>query len=123
MIMVKKNIKYVLLFIYYFICLSTIYFIFRMDTYNNYGFSYGIVTGSVPYRDFNLIVPLFGPFLYSILLFINHSILTFYLEQSLLLVILSYFLFRLLNNKAWICIVLIFFTNYCSICILYVSRL
>lgn len=104
----KKYLKYIVLFIYYFICLTTIYFVFRMDTYNNYGFSYGIVTGGTPYVDFNPIVPLFGPFLYSILLIFNHSIIVFYLEQTILLLIMTYLLFKLLDNRAWIIIVLLF---------------
>lgn len=104
----KKYLKYIVLFIYYFICLTTVYFVFRMDTYNNYGFSYGIVTGSKPYVDFNPIVPLFGPFLYSILLLFNHSIIVFYFEQTILLLIMTYLLFKILDNKAWIIIVLLF---------------
>ena len=104
----KKYLKYIFLFIYYFTCLTTIYFVFRMDAYNNYLFSYGTVTGSIPYIDFNQIVPLFGTFIYSILLVLNHSILVFYLEQTILLLIMTYLLFKLLDNKAWIAIVLLF---------------
>lgn len=104
----KSYLKYIFLFTYYFICLTIIYFMFRMDAYNNFGFSYGIVTGSKPYIDFNPIVPLFGTFLYSIILFLNHSILVFYLEQTILLSIMTFLLFKILDKKAWIVIVLLF---------------
>ena len=104
----KRYLKYILLFVYYYVCMTTVYFVFRMDTYSNYGFSYGIVTGSVPYKDFNSIVPLFGPFLYSTLLIFNHSILLFYLEQAVLLLVMDYLLFKILDEKAWIVIVMLF---------------
>ncbi|MBQ6323262.1 MAG: hypothetical protein IJI22_00330 [Bacilli bacterium] len=104
----KRYLKYILLFVYYYVCMIAVYFVFRMDTYNNYGFSYGIVTGSIPYKDFNPIVPLFGPFLYSTFLLFNHSILLFYLEQSVLLLVMDYLLFKILDEKAWIVIVMLF---------------
>ena len=68
----KSIIKYSLLFILFFSSMIFFYIPFRMDTYVNYGFSYGIANGQIPYRDFNIIVPLFGPFLYSIGLIINN---------------------------------------------------
>ncbi len=106
--MSKEYLKYIFLFIYYFVCLTTVYFVFRMDAYSNYAFSYGIVTGSIPYIDFNPIVPLFGPFLYSVLLIFNHSIIVFYLEQTILLLIMTYLLFKILDEKAWIVVVCLF---------------
>ena len=104
----KNNIKYILLFVLFISSLLFFYIPFRMDTYVNYGFSYGISIGQIPYKDFNLIIPLFSPFLYSILLFINNSILIFYLEQTILLVLFSYTLFKLLRKKAWIIITAMF---------------
>ena len=105
----KKNIlKYILLFFYYFICLNFVYFALRMDSYNNYGFSYGIVTGGVPYKELNMIVPLFGPILYSTLLIIHKSVLVYYFEQAILLTIFSYLLFKILDKKAWITITIFF---------------
>ena len=104
----KKNYKYILMFIYFFVVLKYIYIPFRMDTYNNYGFSYAIVNGEIPYKDFYLIVPLFGPFLYSILLIFNKSIIVFYLEQTILLILFSKLLFKIFDNKAWIIITCLF---------------
>lgn len=104
----KSILRYILLFFYFFICLNFVYIAFRMDSYNNYGFSYGIVTGGVPYKELNMIVPLFGPLFYSTLLFIHKSILVYYFEQSILLTILSYLLFKILDKKAWITITILF---------------
>jgi len=106
--MKKEYLKYIFLAIYYFICITFIYIAFRLDTYPNYGFSYGIVTGNIPYKDFNQIVPLFSSFLYSILLIFNHSIIVYYFEQTILLLLMSYLLFKILDEKAWIPIVLLF---------------
>ena len=104
----RSIIKYSLLFILFFSSMIFFYIPFRMDTYVNYGFSYGIANGQIPYRDFNIIVPLFGPFLYSIGLLINKSIIVYYIEQAILLVAFSYCLFKLMKEKAWIVIVSLF---------------
>ena len=105
---IKNNGKYFILAIYFFIAISYFYVSFRMDSYNNYGFSYGLVNGQIPYKEFNPIVPLFSPFLYSILLIFSKSIIVFYLEQIILLLFLSYLLFKLLEDKAWLCIISLF---------------
>ena len=104
----KKSIKYILLFIFFFATMIYFYIPFRMDTYVNYAFTYGIVSGQIPYKDFNMIVPALSPFIYSILLIFNKSILTYYIEQSILLVLFSLCLFKLLDKKAWIIIASLF---------------
>ena len=65
----------------------------RGDTYVNYGFSYAILQGEIPYIDFNLVIPPFSPFFYSIFLIFSKSILCFYLGQAILLAVLFYILF------------------------------
>ena len=104
----KKIWKYVILFVVFLFAMTVFYLPFRLDTYVNYGFSYGIVNGQIPYNDFNIIVPLFSPFLYSILLVFNKSILVYYIEQAILLVVFSIYLFKLLDNKAWFVIASLF---------------
>lgn len=105
---IKKYYIYLFFFCFYFLCLQFFYIFFAQDTFYNYGFSYAITKGEIPYNDFNLIVPLFSPFLYSIFLFFNHSILTYFLEQSLLLTIFSSILFKTLGKiKAWLLIIFI----------------
>ena len=104
----KKYLKYIFFFFLFLMSLLYFYIPFRMDTYANYGFSYGIANSQIPYKEFNIIVPLFSPFLYSIFLIFSKSILIYYIEQSILLVIFSYFLFKLLDKKAWIIITALF---------------
>lgn len=104
----KKIWKYVILFTLFLLAMTVFYLPFRLDTYVNYGFSYGIVKGQIPYNDYNIIVPLFSPFLYSILLVFNKSILVYYIEQAILLIVFSIYLFKLLDNKAWLVIAALF---------------
>lgn len=98
----KELIKYFLIFVYSFICLLFIYTLSRGDLYVNYGFSYAISRGEVPYVDFNLVILPFAPFLYSLFLIFSESIICYYLGQALLLIIFSYFVFKLLGKKAWL---------------------
>ena len=79
--------KYLFLFLFFFVALVVFFNIQRGDTYVNFGFSYAISRGEIPYLDFNLVIPPLAPYLYSIFLFFSKSILVFYLEQALLIFI------------------------------------
>ena len=103
----KRSFKYLFLFLFFFVCLQFIYVSFMMDTYPNYAFSYALSKGEIPYIDFNLIVPIFSPFLYSLGFIISHSLTFFYLEQAFLLMVLAYILFQLLGRKAWLFLIMI----------------
>ena len=106
-ILKKENLKYLFLFCYFFYCLVLAYNLTRGDSYVNFGFSYAITRGEIPYVDFNLVIPPLAPWLYSIFLFFDSSILIFYLEQALLLTLFFAVLFRLLGNKTWIYLILL----------------
>lgn len=99
----RKVIQYVLMLLLFFLCLQFFYSCFLSDRMYNYGFSYAVSKGKVPYRDFNMIVTPVGAFLYAIpfLIFGSHMIV-FNLFQALLLCVLFYFLFKLYDKKAWI---------------------
>ena len=105
--MKKKRLKYFFFVIFFFFCLVYSYNLMRGDTYVNYGFSYAILQGEIPYIDFNLVIPPFSPFFYSIFLIFSKSILCFYLGQAILLAVLFYILFQLLGKKAWLYFVFI----------------
>lgn len=98
---IKSIVKYICIFSYSFLCLLFIYTLSRGDLYVNYGFSYAISRGEVPYVDFNLVILPFAPFLYAIFLLFSKSIICYYLGQALLLTIFSYFVFKLLDKKAF----------------------
>ena len=89
--MTKKIHPYLKLFFLFFLFLFGFYCSYLstgIDFYTNYGFSYAISIKEIPYLDFNMVVPPFSAFLYSIPLFFNNSLLSYYIFQSLLLTII-----------------------------------
>lgn len=103
----KSWITYTFLFFYFFCCLTIIYTLFRGDTYVNFGFSYAIARGEIPYVDFNMVIGPFSPWIYSVFLLFSNSILCYYAGQALLLTGLFYFIFQLLEKKSWIYLVIL----------------
>lgn len=103
----KSLIKYGLIFIYCFFAIAFFYTVLRGDLYVNYGFSYAIRMGEVPYVDFNLVILPFAPVLYSVFLMFSKSIIFYYLGQAFLLTLFSYFIFKILKNKAWLYFVIL----------------
>ena len=100
---VKKNIKYVLLFILFFFCLHFFYCSVEGDLIYNFGFSYAIFNGEIPYKEFNMIIPPFGAYLYAIpFLLFGSNLLVLNLFQSFLLCFLFYLLFKLFDKKAYL---------------------
>ena len=106
-----KYLKYVIIFLLFFYILIIPYNMYFKDTIVNYGFSYALSIGEIPYNDFNLIIPLFSPFIYSLVLLINKSIVSVFLLQSLFLTILYSLLEKKLKNKIYLLFLLILF-NY-----------
>ena len=102
---IRKNAKYLFLFLFFFLAQVLFFNIQRGDTYVNFGFSYAISKGEVPYLDFNMVIPPFAPYLYAIFLLFSKSILCLYLGQAFLLTLLFYFLFQLFEKKAWLYLV------------------
>ena len=110
--MMKKKIfniiKNLLLFIFFFFCLQLIYYNFSGDTLYNYGFSYAIRMGEVPYRDFNMIIPPFGPIVYTIPLLIKNDYLMINLFQSLLLCLFFNLMNKYIGRKSYIVLLFMF---------------
>lgn len=104
----KNNFIYFFLFFFYFFCLTISYNLFFGDSIVNFGFSYGIVNGQIPYKDYNMIIPIFSPLIYAIPLFIYKSSIVFYLTQAFFLTILSKLLYKLLGNKSYIYLPIVF---------------
>ena len=94
-----------LIFIFVFSLL--VYEFFAFSNNNNdpiamYAFSHAIRMGEVPYLDFNIIsTPLYA-FIMSSGLFLFDNYLMFVIEQSILVVILFYFIFKLFDKKSWL---------------------
>lgn len=105
----KLSVDYKRLFSCLFIFLFSlaVLLVFGMDinTYDaiwNYGFSYSIARGQIPYRDFTMIIPPLYNFIMSIgLIIFSHDNLVFLIEQSLLISLTFYFLYKMYEEKAW----------------------
>lgn len=94
----KKNIKYVLLFILFLIAYLFLPKLAADETWS-YGFAYNVASGLIPYRDFNMIVPPFFAHLFSIGLIFYKGILMFEIEQALLMTLICYLLEKILKEK------------------------
>lgn len=105
----KKYVSYIFIFIFTLICISFLLSLFDLDAIWNYGFSYAISKGEIPYKDFNMILTPLYPFIMSTLLLISKNILVFYIENAILVTALFYFLFKMYKNKAWIFLILLVF--------------
>jgi len=105
--MMMNVLKYGFLFLFFLYCLVISYNVFFQDTIVNYGFSYAISKGEVPYNDFNLVVPLFSPFFYSLSLIYSTNIINLYIFQAILLVFFFIVLERLLKKRAYLLLVLL----------------
>ena len=106
----KQNGKYVFIFFFSFACMSFLLAAFDGDVLWNYGFSYAISKGEVPYRDFNMIVTPFYPMFMALFLKgISHNILVFYIINSLLITYMFSYLFKMYQEKAWLLLILLAF--------------
>lgn len=106
---IKKNIKYVILFVLFFLGLQFFYMNFAGDQIYNYGFSYAVSRGEIPYRDFNMIIPPLGAFIYAIpFVFFGQSLVVFNLFQAGMLCVMFHFLFKLFGKNAWIALIVLF---------------
>ena len=108
---VRPCFKYIFLFVLFLLALSFFgYFNNQFDPIWNYGYSYAISLGEVPYRDFTLLTTPLFPFLFSIgLRLISQDNIVFLIEQALLLTATFYFLFQLFGKKGWLMLVVMMF--------------
>ncbi len=113
----KVIIKYVLMFCI-FLFSTLIISPINQDEVWNYGFSYNIYKGLVPYRDFNMVLTPFYPMFMSLFLHIfGKGILSIHIANAGILSFCSYLLFKMYDKKAHLIIILFFisffnFPNY-----------
>ena len=113
----NKKMIFRLLFIFIFSLLVYLVFGFNVDNadgFNNFGFSYGIVKGEVPYLDFNTIsTPLYA-FYQAIFLLISNQYIMFIIGQSILITIMFYFLFKEFDKKAYYVLLAMISLKFCG---------
>ena len=120
--LIKNNYKFIILFFVYLVWFLIIQPI-DCDEIWNYGFSVSMADGYLPYKDFNMVItPLFN-FLISLPFHIfGKSILVFHIEGAIIFIITSYFLFKLIGDKSWLILAVLFgtlaefFPNYNFFC-------
>ena len=106
--------RYIFVFIFIFITYEFVaYGITYGDPLANYGFSYAIKNGQIPYLEFNTIsTPLYA-FIMSLGLHIFDNYLMFIIEQSILVTVTFYFMYQLIDKKSyWVLFGLMFFNYY-----------
>lgn len=112
----KKNIilRYSILFI---LLLFWSLFIVEIsyDEIWNYGFSYSIMNGLIPYKDFNLVITPFVPFLYAIpLKLISSNILVLYISNTFIILFLYYLLEKMFGKQSYFFLTLLIFQRVTS---------
>ncbi|MDD5888622.1 MAG: hypothetical protein PUC82_03950 [bacterium] len=116
LIFLKNNFRYILVFLLAIAIYE--FFGFGMnygDPISNYGFSYAIANGQVPYLEFNTVsTPLFA-FYASIVLRFWNNYLMFLIEQAILVTITFYFLYKLYDKKSYLVLAILIGLNFYGI--------
>lgn len=105
---IKKNYKYIILFMTYLIWFLIIQPL-DLDEIWNYGFSISMADGYLPYKDFNMVITPFFNYLISIPLHLfGKSILIYHIEGAVIFITTVYLLFKIIDNKTWVIIAVLF---------------
>ncbi len=125
--MKKVNIYTIIefLFIFLIILITNLYInTVDLDEIWNYGFSYNIATGLIPYKDFNMVIFPFFPIVNAIIMTIfGKNLLVFHIFNAIICTTIFYLIKKLLPNYRYlIYIILIPMTipNYNTMCLLFV---
>ena len=99
-------IHYIFLFIFFFCTIQFFCAAFKGDSLYNYGFSYAVSRGEIPYKDFNMIIPPFGAFFYALpFLLFSHSYIIFNVTQAFLLCVFFHLLYKMYGKKAYLLLI------------------
>ena len=105
----KRIIKYILLF-FFFLLFNLIITPLNLDEIWSYGFTNNVYLGLIPYRDFNMVITPFYPFIMSLLFHIfGNSMLLFHIENSLIITLFIYICSKLIKNKTYLILPLLIF--------------
>ncbi len=98
----KKVLIIVLLFLSY-LFITMIVNELQNDEIWSYGFAHNIYKGLIPYKDFNMVITPFFPFVMSLIFHIfGSSMLVFHIENAILLVLLTLIIYKLIDNKIYL---------------------
>ena len=108
-----------LIFVFCFTMLTLVFFAFSRNTFDsiwNYGFSYAIIKGQIPYRDFTMIIPPLYNFIMSLGLNVFSDNLMFLVEHAIMITVLFYYLYKMYRNNAWIILAVMCFPWFIAFC-------
>ncbi len=75
----------------------------QSDEVWNYGFAHNIYKGLIPYKDFNMVITPFYPFIMSLIFHVfGSSMLVFHIENAIILVVLCYLIYKLIGNNIYL---------------------
>ncbi len=116
MSLVRSNLKYIFVFVFtLFVMVFFGMYTNSWDAIWNYGFSYSMAKGELPYLDFTMIIPPFYNFIMSLgLIFISHNNIVFLIEQAILITVNFYFLYKMYDNRAWMLLPIMCFPIFVS---------
>ena len=104
----KKYGKFLLFFLFFlFIIIFNLLFVINnLDEIWNYGFSYAIRLGEIPYKDFNMVIPPLYSFIMTIPLLISNSYLSFIIFHALIVTLEFYLLYKMFDKKIYFLIII-----------------
>lgn len=105
-----KSLALIIFLFLLFLLFNLILFPTNLDEIWNYGFSHNLYSGLIPYKDFNMVITPFYPFIMSLGFHIfGSSMLVFHVEHAIILICLCVLLFLLIDKKAWFIVALMLF--------------
>ena len=105
-----KSLALIIFLFLLFLLFNLILFPTNLDEIWNYGFSHNLYSGLIPYKDFNMVITPFYPFIMSLgLQIFGSSMLVFHVEHAIILICLCVLLFLLIDKKAWFIVALMLF--------------
>ena len=105
----KKQIIFLIAFFLLYLIWGLLVVDLYADEVWNYGFSYSIYKGLIPYKDFNMVLTPFYPFLNAIFFKIfGMNMLVFHIVNSLILTTMSYILYKLIGKNVLFALLFLF---------------
>ena len=105
---IYKCLLFIILFIFFLIFNLTVNPL-NLDEVWSYGFSYNIVNGLIPYKDFNMVITPFYSMLMALPMFINNSLLIFHIENSIIITLFIFITYKLIKEKVFLMLPLLIF--------------
>ncbi|MBR3211275.1 MAG: hypothetical protein IKF71_05015 [Bacilli bacterium] len=111
---INKKIVFQYTFLFFFFLFWNLWInVLQNDEIWNYGFAHNLYSGLIPYKDFNMVITPFYPFLMSLIFhMLGSSLLVFHIENAIVLCGILWLLYRLIKEKIYIAVLfLMLFSN------------